>query len=230
MLAAIHQPQYLPYLGFFHKVHQADILVALDTVEYHRRGIQNRNQIKTSHGVQWLTVPVLQQSKQVIRDVRINPTVDWKVEHWNAIHLNYARARHFAEYGDGYREQLHAGDGPMLYELNMRVTKWMMAVFGVSTPIVLASELDSHGQSTESTERLVDLCRAVGADRYLSGPGGRRYMDLEVFQTAGIEVVWQEFESPEYEQLWPKQGFVPDLAALDALLCWGPGVGEWLNS
>ena len=227
MLAAIHQPQYLPYLGFFHKVHQADVLVALDTVEYHRRGLQNRNQIKASQGVQYLTVPVLQQSKQIIRDVRINPTAEWRTEHWNAVHLNYARAPYFADHGDAYREKLQESDSPSLCDLNIRVTRWMMAAFGISTPIILASDLESDGTSTD---RLVNLCLAVGADRYLSGPGGRRYMDLDVFDAAGIEVVWQEFESPVYDQLWPKQGFVPDLAALDAMLCWGPGVQEWLGS
>lgn len=226
MLAAIHQPQYLPYLGFFHKVHNADVLVALDTVEYHRRGIQNRNQIKASQGVQWLTVPVLQQSKQVIRDVRINPTVHWKAEHANAVQLNYGRARYFGEHGAAFREKLQQCDGARLCELNMHLIRWMMDGFGISTPIVFASDLGCDGRSSEL---LVNLCRAVAADRYLSGPGGRRYMDLEVFRAAGIEVVWQEFESPVYEQLWPKQGFLPDLAALDALLCWGPGVEEWLN-
>lgn len=225
-IAAVHQPQYLPYLGFFHKVRHADVLVVLDTVEYHRRGIQNRNRIKTSHGVKWLTVPVLQRSGQLVREVATNPSVDWKSQHWNALYLNYGRARHFKEYGETLREALFAPTATALSQINLAILERLLELLDIRTRVVLASELAVDRE--QSSERLVALCDAVGADRYLSGPGGRRYMDLEVFDRSGIEVLWQEFDAPVYEQLWPDLGFVPDLSVVDALLCCGPQVREWL--
>ena len=226
--AAIHQPQYLPYLGFVHKVRHADVLVVLDTVEYHRRGIQNRNRIKTSQGVQWLTVPVLQRSGQLIREVQTNPSVDWRSEHWTALQRNYARARHFDDYAAALQEVLSTAPGTALGEINVTLLRWLLQTLEIDTPMVMASDLPAA--CGRSSERLVSLCEAVGAERYLSGPGGRRYMDLEVFERAGVEVVWQDFVAPEYEQLWPKLGFVPDLSIVDALLCWGPGARDWLAS
>jgi hypothetical protein len=227
-VAAIHQPQYLPYLGFFHKVRQADVLIVLDTVEYHRRGIQNRNKIKTSQGVRWLTVPVLQRTGQLVWEVETNPSVDWRSQHWNALYLNYGRALHFKEYGEALREVLLAATSTNLSRINVAVLTWLLQTLGIDTPMILASDLAvADGQPSQ---RLANLCQAVGAQSYLSGPGGRRYMDLEVFDRAGVEVLWQQFETPVYEQLWPKFGFIADLSIVDALFCWGPGARDWLAS
>ena len=100
----------------------------------------------------------------------------------------------------------------------MATTSWIMDALEITTPTVYQSELGVDGRASEL---LANLSVAVGADHYLSGPGGKEYMELDVFEDAGVEVVWQEFVSPTYPQLFPEAGFIPDLSAIDAILCCG---------
>jgi len=222
--ASIHQPQYLPYLGFFHKLANSDVHVLLDNVQFHRRGLQHRNKIKTSTGPQWLTVPVSSGSREVLGEVRVSQTEPWQDKHGKTLSLNYARAQHFPALGKELVDLL-AKPWVRLCELNEALIRWVMRTTGIRTELVRASDLGVDGARTDL---LVELCRAVGADRYLSGPGGRRYMELDRFDEAGVEVVWQEFTHPTYEQIFPSVGFVPDLSIVDPLLCCGPeAVAAW---
>jgi hypothetical protein len=233
-VAAIHQPQYLPYLGFFHKVNQADVFVVMDGVQFQRRGIQHRNRIKTPSGPQWITVPVLRsveprgidgRSEQVTSDVLVDRNDAWQRRHLTALRLNYARSPFFERYW-GSLEDLVDRPWERLVDLNVTTTRWSMDVMGIATPSMLMSSLNVEGAASEL---LVNICRAIGADRYISGVGGKRYMDLDVFEAAGIEVLWQEFESPRYPQPFPQAGFVPDLSIVDALFSCGPDVKAFLE-
>jgi hypothetical protein len=232
-IAAIHQPQYFPYLGFFDKVARADVLVVMDTVQFQRRGVQHRNRIKTKDGWQWLTVPVLKpgernedgRSEQASSDVRIDWTDDWSSRHLRALRTNYARAPYLKTYEDHVAALLGAA-GERLMELDMATTSWAMGELGIRTQVRYLSELELGGGGSEL---LIEACKAVGANTYLSGSGGRRYMDLSKFEQSGIEVVWQEFASPEYRQLFPEVGFVADLSILDVLLCCGPETRQLLG-
>ena len=221
---AIHQPQYLPYLGFFHKLNRCDIFIALDDVQFQKGGHQNRNKIKHQNGWQWITVPVAHSSDQLINEVQINTRVAWARKHWQAIVTNYTPAPHFEAYSDGLKHILEQ-DIPDLCSLNRDLIAWVMQCLGLEQTVVLSSALDVEGTATE---RLINLCQAVGADTYLSGPGGRNYMDLGLFDEAGIEVQFQEFESPVYEQLFPEVGFIPNLSVIDALFCCGPDTAQFL--
>lgn len=221
---AIHQPQYLPYLGFFHKLGHCDVFVALDNVQFQKNGVQNRNKIKTSQGWQWLTVPVMHDFGQPILGVAINPNVSWQRKHWNALASNYGRAPFFNEFSPSLRLLLEQ-EWHNLCQLDMALTQWAMAVLKIETPIVYASQLGATGNQTEL---LIKICQAVGADCYLSGPGGRRYMDLEAFAAAGITVEWQAFNAPVYSQLFPQVGFVPDLSAVDAIFNCGAEARSFL--
>jgi hypothetical protein len=225
-VAAIHQPQYLPYLGFFHKLASCDVFVVLDDVQFHRRGLQHRNKIKDSHGWQWLTVPIVQRSDQLVSDVEVHPTEPWQRKHTNAVRWNYGRAPFFERYA---HEVIEILEEPWtgLAELNMALIRWVTETLGIERPFVASSEFDVDGSGSE---RLANLCREVGASTYLSGPGGRRYMDLEVFDREGIDVRWQDFEHPTYTQLFPDVGFIPNLSIIDALLCCGPDVKAFLES
>ena len=233
-LAAIHQPQYLPYLGFFHKVHQADVFVVMDGVQFQRRGVQHRNRIKTPAGARWITVPVLRsaqprgmdgRSEQITNDILIDGDDAWQRRHLTTLRLNYARSPFFERYWDSLEDLL---DRPWkrLVELDIATTRWATDAMGIATPTVLMSSLDVGGTASEL---LVNICRSIGADRYISGPGGRRYMDLDLFEAAGVDVVWQEFESPRYAQPFPQVGFVPDLSVVDALFSCGPDIKAFLE-
>ena len=226
MIVSVHQPQYLPYLGFFHKLARSDVFVVLDTVQFLRRGFQHRASIKTQHGGSWLTVPVEARQSTEISDVTISPSEPWQRRHVSAIRTNYGRAAFFDRYAEELTDLIQR-PWRSLTDLDITLTRWVMAELGISASIVLASELDVAGSSSEL---LAGLCRAVGGSTYLSGSGGSRYMDVSVFERVGLAVEWQAFVSPSYEQLFPQLGFIPDLSILDVLLCCGPDTKTFLEA
>lgn len=225
MILAAHQPQYLPYLGYFHKMAAADVFVHLDDVQYKHREFQNRNRIRTPGGWIWLTVPVKVKGRreQSIAEVEIDNDKSWAEEHWESLKRNYARAPHFTEHAPAF-ERFYARRWTRLADLCLELAGYLASALGVRTPARLAS---SFGVSTFSTRRLVDLCRAAGADTYLSGAGGRDYLDEGLFREAGLELRYQDFRPPAYPQCFP--GFEPNLAAVDALFNAGPGASAWVG-
>ena len=222
---AIHQPQYLPYLGFFHKLIHCDVFILLDDVQFTKGGFQNRNKIKSPDGWQWLTVPVLQRARQLICEVNLNDSVPWQRKHWSALVSNYAPAPFFDLYAKDFQQTLTL-EWKELTALNTALMKWVMAVLEIGTEIRFSSGLPSTGVATE---RLIELCQHVGATRYLSGPGGKEYMDLQAFDRAGIEVIWQDFGAPKYLQQFSEAGFIGNLSIVDALFNCGPGTRGLLN-
>jgi WbqC-like protein family len=221
---AIHQPQYLPYTGFFHKIAHADIFVHLDNVQFQKNGLQNRNKIRTQQGWQWLTVPVSHHFGQLILDVQLDATGTWPLKHWNALATNYSRAPFFKQYAGGLKDLLLENKFDRLCALNVTAAEWVMEQLEIKTPMVLASTLDVSGTQSEL---LISICRALGADTYLSGPGGKQYMDMSAFENAGIKVIWQDFIPPVYEQVFRDTEFVPNLSIVDVLFNCGPQTTEF---
>ena len=218
MIAAIHQPQFMPWLGYFDKMDQVDCFVLLDQVQFKKNEWQNRNRIRTAQGWQYLTVPVLHEFPQRLDQVRINNQTDWRRKHVQALETHYGKAPHYGRYAPLFLELL-ARDWERLSLLNEAVLSALAGAFGITTPIVRASQFEAR---EEQTGRLVDLCKAVGADCYLAGAGGRGYMNLEKFEAAGIAVEFQDFVSPEYAQVY--RPFVAGLSAVDLLFnCGGEG-------
>jgi hypothetical protein len=213
---AIHQPQYLPWLGYLAKWAAADLFILLDVVQYEKNGWQNRNRIKTRDGARWLTVPVHAALGTPISEVAIDGSRAWASRHRRSIEQAYARAPRLAEYQRDL-EELYARPWTHLAPLATASALWLGRAVGITTPVRLASELG--GASVDPTGRLIALCRAVGADTYLAGADGARYMDLAQFGAAGIEVLAQRYEHPVYAQLHGE--FVPFLSALDLLLSAG---------
>jgi hypothetical protein len=211
MRAAIHQPQYLPWLGYFDKMDQADCFVILDNVQFKKNEWQNRNRIRTARGWQWLTVPVLHRFPQLISEVRIHDEAHWARQHVRALHLNYGQAPFF-EAHRRFFDDLYAREWTRLVDLNVAVIFYLTGALGITTKLVLASTLSARG---EATARLVDICRILGADTYLSGAGARAYLDDRCFQENDIRVVFQSFECPSYPQR--SGAFVPDLSIVDLL-------------
>ncbi len=224
MKVAIHQPQYLPWLGHFAKLAAADCWIFLDTVQYEKNGWQNRNRIKTPRGAQWLTVPVRAPLGTLIRDVEIDVAQPWARKHCTALRVNYARAPHFARYF-GELAELLRHPWRLLGDLNVEVSRFLVGALGLSRRMVRASELPSA--SADPTGRLLELCRAVGADTYLAGQDGARYMDLEQFRAGRVAVWAQEYQHPTYTQL--DGDFLPFLSVVDLLLNHGESSLEILR-
>jgi hypothetical protein len=217
---AIHQPHYLPWLGYFAKWAAADHFIFLDTVQYEKNGWQNRNRIKTPAGARWLTVPVHARLGTPIRDVTIDTTQPWRERHLRALEQAYVKAPHLPRYRDALGS-FYRRDWDRLAALAAASARWLAQALGVRTPVALASELgvEAAGPGGDPTARLVALCRAVGADTYLAGQDGARYLDTRQFAAAGIAVEAQRYAHPNYAQLHGE--FTPFLSAVDLLLTQG---------
>lgn len=217
MLVAIHQPQFLPWLGYLDKIDRADLFVVLDSVQFKKNEWQNRNRIRTAEGWQWLTVPVLHEFGQRLDGVRINDSVDWRGKHLRALAIHYSRAPYRDRYLDGLRE-IYGRTWERLAPLSLAVLRWLLDAFGITTPLRLSSDMKLR---EEPTDRLIDICRTVGATRYLAGAGAAGYMDVPRFEAAGLAVEAQDFRHPVYPQCYTP--FVPGMAAIDVLCNCGDG-------
>ena len=217
MIVAVHQPQYLPWLGYFDKMRRADMFCFLDNVQYKKNDWQNRNRLKTDQGWQWLTVPVSYRFRQKINEVKINHGVDWKRKHLQALITNYNRAPYFREYMVIF-EQIFSKDWDSLSELNVYVTERLKELLGLQRkPTFLSSNFMLRD---DPTDRLIDICKELGADTYLSGQDGVNYMDLARFQKYGLSVIIQDFNHPVYPQLYTN--FQSHLSIVDLLFNCGP--------
>jgi hypothetical protein len=216
MKVAIHQPQYLPWLGYLDKLDSADVFIALDTVQFKKHEWQNRNRIRTKDGWQWLTVPVIDRFPERIDQVEISNTTAWQRKHAQALRFHYGSSPFWGGIGP---ELLALLEKPWahLSELNLALLDLVVRCLGVTTPRLLASSLSAR---EEPTDRLIDLCRAVGGTEYLAGQQGPAYMDLDRFTQAGLEIQIQAYRHPEYSQRYPP--FVSHLSVIDLLVNCGP--------
>lgn len=209
MICAIHQPQYLPWLGYFDKLDTADLFVFLDDTQFKKNEWQNRNKIRSINGAQWLTVPVLHQFGQEIRDVRIDSRSNWCNKHYQALVTNYSKAPHFREHRPFLQETFER-DWDLLVDISVHFVQYLGQQLGIETEIIQSSSL---GIDATATEALVAICKAVGADTYLSGIGGRDYLEQQRFRDEGIALVYQEFQHPSYPQLHGE--FLSHLSVVD---------------
>lgn len=219
MLITAHQPEHLPWLGFFHKMAQAELYVLMDTVQYRHRYFQNRNQIAGPQGPQWVNVPVRKEQERYgpIASVRIHNDEDWRRAYWGTIECRYGKHPHFARYAAPLKAII-AAPYDRLIDFNMALIAFFREALGITTPMVRLGELAASGSKSEL---ILSLCLAAGATRYLSGPTGREYLDEAAFAAAGIAVDYHAFTHPTYPQ-WGATAFTPALSTLDLLMNCGP--------
>lgn len=217
MKAVIHQPQYLPYPGFFHKLSLADVFVIMDDAQYDKR-FTNRNKIITTKGWAWISVPIIKEHKFLANNlVKINNDVLWKEVHWKKIFYSYARSKFFHRYGN-YFEDLYKRDWEFLFDLNFEAIKKIIEWLGIKIEIIRGSELKVN---STSTQRLIDVCKTIGADTYVSGSGGTNYMNEKLFDRHDIKLEYQHYvEIPYLQHL--SEFFVPSLSIVDMLFNVGP--------
>jgi WbqC-like protein family len=224
---AIIQSCYVPWRGFFDLIGRCDEYVIFDRAQYVRRHWHNRNRIKRPTGVTWLTIPVISKGRyeQPIDEVEIEKP--WAEKHWRALELAYRRAPFFQSLAPTVRSWYERADqAKRLTEVNGLFLCEIATLLGLGTRIVRDTAYPMRGTGTE---RLLTIVRAAGADRYLSGPSAKAYLDESAFAGSGVRVEWMSYEGyPEYPQL--HGSFQPAVSVLDLLFSVGPDAPRYLRA
>jgi hypothetical protein len=220
---AVLQSNYIPWKGYFDLIHDVDLFIFYDDVPYTRSDWRNRNRIKTPRGPRWLTIPVGSPRNRLICDVRLNDP-SWQKNHWENIRQNYAKAPHFPRYDDLLTEIYHHKFWEHLSALNQHLIITISRELGIQTEFSDSRALSPVGQKQE---RLIDLLKKVQADRYISGPAGKAYLDEHRFSSEGIELRWKQYAGyREYPQFFPP--FVHEVTILDLLFHAGKSAGQFI--
>jgi len=162
MIVAIHQPHYLPWLRYIHKVASCDVFVVLDDVQYTKNGWQNRNRIKGPNGPFLLTVPVRDATFRPITEVEVDPQISWRQKHWKSMLLSYAKAPYFPRWRDAF-EEIYTTEWTSLASLNLRVLEALIRAFGIQTRLVRSSEIGAAGFLSADLAVASDVERVVEA-------------------------------------------------------------------
>lgn len=215
LIVSVHQPNYLPYLGFFDKMIHSDIFVIYDDAQFNKEDFQHRNKIRIFHGWKWLTVPVEKKLKS-INEIKIRNELKIKGNKWSDAHRrnirdNYIDTHFYSKYEHDF-EGIFRENYVNLIDLNMQIIYFLKDAFNIKTKIIFSSEL---GFTSKSTARLVDIVESLNGDIYLSGVMGRNYLNLSLFRSKNIEVHYQEFKHPTYPQRY--EGFIPNMSSIDIL-------------
>lgn len=218
-IIAVHQPNFIPWLGFFYKWASADHMVFLDDAAFTKGSHINRVRIRDASGQHWLTIPVHQKGRlnQPIAETEIKNDLPWRDSVLGKLRSCYGKAPFFKHYFPGF-EAIIMKERLLLADLNIELLKWLAGVLAIETPWVLSSSLE--GVNGKATERLVSICRHLGASAYLSGFGGQKYQEEEVFKKHNIQLAIYDFKHPVYPQRG--EDFIAGLSVMDLLFNCGP--------
>jgi hypothetical protein len=222
---AIVQSNYVPWKGYFDLMARVDEFVLYDDVQYTKRDWRNRNRLKSPEGVRWLTIPVQVKGRYLQRiDETFVSDPRWGERHWTTLRGWYGRAPFFRHYRELLESLYRDTREHRLSDINRRFLEVLRDALGIATPLTSSADYPSAG---EKTERLLAICLAAGATRYVSGPAAREYLDEQRFRAAGVEVEWMSYEGyPEYPQLHPP--FEHGVSALDLLLSVGEEAAQFM--
>ncbi|MEM7286885.1 MAG: WbqC family protein [Actinomycetota bacterium] len=225
MRVFITQSNYIPWRGYFHAIDRADVLVLYDHAQYTKRDWRNRNRIKTATGTRWLTIPVKVKnlSEQAIEDTRV---VDgtWARGHLESIRQAYRAAPHYRDVLPVLEETYALAAGHThLSAINAEFLDGLCRWLAIDTPMRWSREFDLRAGRTE---RLLGICLDLGATTYLSGPAARNYLDISVFERAGVEVEFLDYSYEPYPQL--HGAFEPSVSIVDTMMQLGPGTRDAL--
>lgn len=221
MKIAIHQPEFMPWMGFFNKMALADEYVVFDHVQFKKRYFENRNRLITPGGdIQFLTVPVKgkDQHVQAINNVEIDETKEWKRKFIKTLIHYYGKAPFFNDYFDELNSLIYDIEYTKLISLNMMFINFFRKHLGIHTPMKFSSNMNVS--SYKGSDLILQICLLNKADVYLCGPSGRDYLQEEEFAKKGIIIEYIDYQCSYYKQLCDE--FIPGLSTLDLLFNKGP--------
>lgn len=217
MKISVHQPNYLPWIGYFDKLDQLHSFVILDKVDRPHRGVFNRNYILTPKGKLLLTVPIQKDELQIYK-IKIDNSSKWKAKHWGAIEANYKKTPYWTLYSDRFKE-IYNREWGILCELNIHMIKLFCEILKIDVKFYRESEFNEDFGT--SSERIANIVQKLNGDIYISGGGARAYNNPDDFNSRGIKLLYQNFHHPHYEQKWGKE-FTPNLSIIDLIFNHGP--------
>lgn len=218
MICTVHQPNYLPYLGFFDKALRSDVFILYDTTQFKKNDWQNRNKICSKSGWQWISIPILHDFGQKIFEVKIDHLRKPLIKNWFTIKTIYGRAPYFKQYSSVF-EKIYCQDFIFISDLNCELIIAIAGILDLKTKFVRSSGLPEI--NTKSTEALIELCKHVNADTYISGSEGRNYLNSDLFESKNIELLFQNYQHPEYVQ-FNSPTFQPYMSTIDLIFNCGP--------
>lgn len=212
MIVAIHQPNYLPWLGYFQKIAIADVFVFLDDVQFSKNSYINRVQVAGISGRNWLTVPVSVRLGMRI-DAVAPARADWRADHLSRLRNAYRDAACFRAVWRDVEKLYAIADGTNLATINRGLVQAVAALLGLECEFYVSSSFHLHGAAGDT--RLAQLVTAIAPGGiYLSGRGGAKYQDPSTFLDAGLSLRYLDFDHPTYDQ--GREPFQPGLSVLDA--------------
>ncbi len=212
MIISIHQPDYISYLGYFYKMSKADRFVFLDDCQFSNDNMHHWNRVKTPQGECRIKIPVENHLGDLICRVRTKDELGWKQKHLKTVEMNYLKAPFFAEIFPKFKKIIMA-DYKSIADMNITINTWIAREFGFKCEFYRSSEMNID---TVREERVIDICKALGGDTYISGHGAAAYQVEEHFTDRGVKLVYTDYKPIEYPQLWNKQcGFVPCMSVID---------------
>ena len=223
---AILQPNYIPWKGNFDLINMVDVFVFYDDVQYTVKDWRNRNKIKTPNGELWLSVPVNHKGKrdQLICEALIDTTTDWQSNHFKSIYNNYKKARYFEIYKYLLEDIYLNNKWEKISDLDIFSTKAIAKALGIEVEWFLSSELKQIGE--KDGEKVVKICKLLNCNYFINGPSSKPFMNQALFDEAGIELAYMEYNYPEYQQLYPP--FNHYVSALDLIFNCGPDARKYI--
>lgn len=211
-IIAIHQPNYIPWLGYFYKIYISDIFVFLDDVQYSNEGMHNYHYVKTNQGRYRLKIPVKQKFGNLINEVQTREELGWRLKHIKTIECNYKKATYFDEVFSDYSGLIKDG-GTSLVSLNSKIIQFFAEKLGLQTEFSYSSILDLK---SVKELKVIGICKALNADVYFSGIGAKSYQDEQLFSSFNLELRYSNYKPFIYPQLWGE--YTPNVSILDYLM------------
>lgn len=215
----IHQPEHLVWLGFINKASSVEGFVLLDSVQFKKNNVQNRNRIRSKDTFMWLTVPIKKHSiNTLIKDVEIIHDGKWQKKYLTSLKVNYGRAPFFKKYFPKIEKILNKKH-KFLVDLNIDLIEFAFSSFGMKSVKLIRSSEIKMSKGVKKSDLVLEICKSVNAKIYLSGVDGKNYINKEGFKKENIDIVFQDFKNPIYEIKDFK--YIPNLSFIDYLFIIG---------
>lgn len=222
---AILQSNYIPWKGYFDMINMVDEFILYDTVQFTKNDWRNRNKIKTSQGINWITIPVRHSTSQKIYEIQVLNN-KWRKKHWQTLKQNYSKSKYFNNYKDIFENLYLNSDEMFLSKINYDFICAINKTLGITTKISWSSDYEIKG---EKTEKLLNICKQAKATEYISGPAAKDYLDKSLFEKDKIKVTWMDYSDyPEYNQLFPP--FEHGVSILDLIFNEGGNTANFMKT